>query len=201
MSDRGHGEGESIRRRCGGERRSRSRCARSARRRGSGEAAFEAAVPELARLLRGYLTWAGVPAARIEDLAQDAMIRVYLRRESRNGRDLASLKAWMRVICRNLAANDRAKKGAPVVPAAESENPVGDWDLREALDRCLECLREPDRSVFRLRYEREFTTREIAELYGWKMRNCEHVQARARKSMERLLRQQGYDLGTRGKPA
>ncbi len=41
---------------------------------------------------------------------------------------------------------------------------------------------------------RQLTTREIAELYGWKTRNCEHVLSRARKALMKSMRQEGYDL-------
>ncbi len=158
----------------------------------STEEAFEAAVPELARLIRGYLYFARVPRDELEDLAQDAIVRVYTKRSDRTGTTEASLRAWLRTICRNLALNARARPDPPP-PASDETRPADRLDLREALDTCLARLREPDRTVFRLRHLRELTTHEIAELYGWKLRNTEYVLARARESMQRHLRREGYD--------
>lgn len=156
------------------------------------EEAFEAAVPDLARLIRGYLYFARVPRDELEDLAQDAIVRVYTKRSDRTGTTEASLRAWLRTICRNLALNARVRPEPPP-PEIDHEHPEDRLDLREALQTCLARLREPDRTVFRLRHVREFTTHEIAELYGWKLRNTEYVLARARESLQRHLRREGYD--------
>ena len=157
------------------------------------EDTFEAAVPEISRLIRGYLAWARVGQDAIEDLAQEAIVRVYLRREDRRGTTVASLRAWLRVICRNLALSAHARKTpVPVEDDFESESADDRLDLRDALRHCIDGLREPDRTVFRLRFLNGLSTREIAELQGWKVRNCEHVLARARASLERALRREGY---------
>lgn len=156
------------------------------------EEAFEAAVPQLSRLVRGYLAWARVHSGDLEDLAQEAMVRAYTCREDRTGRTGASLRSWLRVMCRNLALNSRVRR-APSPPPRDSETPHHDWDLRDALEFCMKKLREPDRTVFRLRHLRELSTREIAELYGWKVRNCEHVLARARQSLMTRLKREGYE--------
>lgn len=154
--------------------------------------AFDAALPELARLVRGYLAFARVHRDQLEDLAQEAMIRVYTRRQDRTGTSVASLRAWLRVICRNLALSSRPRMEPPP-PTAVAETPHHDLDLRDALRHCIAALREPDQTVFRLRYLRDLATREIAELYGWKVRNCEHVLARARQSLSSSLRREGYE--------
>jgi len=178
------------------------------------EAAFETALGELARLVRGYLVFEGVDPDDLEDLAQEAIVRAYTARHRRRGDTVASLRAWLRVICRNLSrsARGREKRGTRPGPAGPRERapstlaaatpasgpppsvePAEVLDLREALRTCLGRLREPDRTVVALRYLRELDTREIAELYGWKRRNCEHVLARARGSLERQLRREGFE--------
>jgi RNA polymerase sigma factor (sigma-70 family) len=155
------------------------------------EACFEAVLPELARLVRGYLTWCGVRGEEIEDLAQEATVRIYTARHRRRGRGIPSLRAWIRTICRNLAVSARSRREAPRNPEP-IDFPVARLDLREALDLGIERLREPDRTVFRMRYELEWTTREIADLHGWKMRNCEYVLARARDALARWLTREGF---------
>ena len=158
--------------------------------------AFDAAVPTLARLVRGYLTFARVSPDDLEDLAQEAILRLYLSKGKRSGRTVASLRAWLRVVCRNLALDARPKRTV-TVEAEPYATPHEQLDLRQAIETGIDLLREPDGTVFRLRHVRGLDNREIAELYGWKVRNCEHVLARARATLERYLRRQGYEPNTR----
>jgi RNA polymerase sigma factor (sigma-70 family) len=111
---------------------------------------------------------------------------------------MTSFRGWLRVLCRNLVA-DGAREARPLAGPVLAETCVEageELGIREALQACIDRLREPDRTVFKLRYDSGWTTAGIAELFGWKQRNCELVLARARESLSRCLRQAGCGLQT-----
>jgi RNA polymerase sigma factor (sigma-70 family) len=157
------------------------------------EAIFEAAVPVLAGAIRGYLAWFGVRGESLEDLAQEAMVRVYINRVRRRGSNVPSMRRWIQTVCRNLVVD--SARGTNTDPAAdwpEAETPDHS-ELCASMKGCLAVLKEPDATVFRLRYELGWSTREIASLFGWRPRNCELILARARKRMAACLRQRGFE--------
>ncbi len=158
------------------------------------EDVFECAVPALTGMIRGYLMWFGARNEAVEDLAQEALVRVYLHRGRRNGTSVPALRGWVQALCRNLVIDSaRCARTEPVtvVPA----RPEGSMrDVRRHLEQCIVELREPDATVFRLRYDLGWAPSRIAQLFGWKVRNCELVLARAKATVGLCLRRKGYDI-------
>ena len=103
------------------------------------ESVFEAALPEVARLIRGYLIWHGVYGENVEDVAQDVLVKVYIHKGQKKARSQAATRAWLKTICRNAAIDKR--RTHTVVHAlpedvSQTGNPNG-ADLVEALEHCI----------------------------------------------------------------
>ena len=161
------------------------------------ESVFEAAFPEVVRLVRGYLAWYGAGEDVLEECSQEVVVRVHVSRESRKGGNVASFKWWLRMICRNLMV-DRARRAAiRKANRPERSQQTSDPEVLEALEHCMRGLQEPDGTILRIRHLCEWSTPEIAELYGWTRRYCEKILARARQAMLGCMAAQGYEQENR----
>jgi RNA polymerase sigma-70 factor, ECF subfamily len=107
--------------------------------------------------------------AEAEDIAQDAMVRVWRKRRTlRNG---AARKAWLATIVRNEALREFARKRpAPtdlieVIHGRDDDRVLATVE-RADLHAALERLNKRDRQLVRLRYDEDMTQEAIAHRLG-----------------------------------
>jgi RNA polymerase sigma-70 factor (ECF subfamily) len=107
--------------------------------------------------------------AEAEDIAQDAMVRVWRKR--RTLRDGAARKAWLATIVRNEALREFARKRpAPtdlieVIHGRDDDRVLATVE-RADLHAALERLNKRDRQLVRLRYDEDMTQEAIARRLG-----------------------------------
>lgn len=134
-------------------------------------AIFEEHAKYVIRTLRHF----GVPAADVEDVAQEVFVIVERRLPTFEGR--SCLRTWLNAICYRTASDHRRSAYARRYrlhedPSAESDGErVGDepdsaYESRASLEALLGTLDEDKRAVFVL-YEIEgFNMREVSEIVG-----------------------------------
>jgi RNA polymerase sigma factor (sigma-70 family) len=184
-----------------------------------GDAAFEAALPELGRQIKKYLVYYGVRGENLEEIAQEAVVRVYINRDSLSGKGAAAVLAWIRTVCRNLKA-DHFRRGIRTTagwvltrPANDmgGKSPAGDRsvnvpplesvpslnddpELREILELCINNLPERKRAMLELRYLLDLPTRDITGLFQRGLRLVQSELKSARESLADCLRHHGYNI-------
>ena len=128
----------------------------------------------------------GVPAAQVEDAAQDVFIVVHRRLADWDR--AASIRSWLYGICRRVAADHRRARARhqrkidalPTPPAGPAlDGQVADRELLGAVEGALAELESGVREAFVLTELEGMTGREIAELTGV---NPNTVAARLRKA-------------------
>lgn len=157
------------------------------------DAAFRPLVDTLSGRLQRFFTQRGAPAAEVEDLVQETLIRVYRKRASyRAGR---SVTAWTFAIGRNLMI-DRHRRQRPqvtldaveelIAPPAPDDAPVADiWALARLT------LKTRDFEALWLRYGAEMSLPEVAQALGISGVHTRVLLYRARKRMALELRKEG----------
>lgn len=107
--------------------------------------------------------------AEAEDIAQDAMVRVWRKR--RTLRDGAARKAWLATIVRNEALREFARKRPTPTDLIEVIHGRDDDRVLATVERAdlhaaLERLNKRDRQLVRLRYDEDMTQEAIAHRLG-----------------------------------
>ena len=153
--------------------------------------------------VRRLMTRALGPRPEVEDLTQEAFMRVF----SRIGdlREPAALREFVFVIAVNVLKRELRYRwvrrrvrlsDSGFVPDIEGPSP--DPEAREALARCyaiLDKLRARERAAFVLRYMEERTFEEVASGLGVSLSTAKRLVAR---SAERINKHVGSDAGLRG---
>lgn len=189
-----------------------------------GDAAFEAALPELARQVKKFLIYYGIRGENLEEIAQEAVVRVYIHRASLSGKGTAAVLAWIRTVCRNLQADHfrqglRTSGGRDRSPTASTSGkmPGGhgsgnmvasgnklplesvpslndDPELREILEICINKLPERKRAMLELRYLLDLPTSDITSFFQRGVRLVQAELKSARESLADCLRRHGYNI-------
>ena len=155
------------------------------------ERAFDALLERHQDAVRRHLTRMVRDPALVDDLAQEAFLRVWTRADQWRGR--AAFRTWLLRIATNLALNHlrSAKRRRqqplelpppPALDDGDDEPHVPAWmidasalgpdalvelaEQRELLGRLVDGLPDAKRQVFRLAHEAELNVREIAEQLG-----------------------------------
>lgn len=107
--------------------------------------------------------------AEAEDIAQDAMVRAWRKRDSL--RNSAARKAWLATIVRNEALRELTRKRPLATDTIEATQGCDDERVvamveRADLHAALERLNERDRQLVRLRYDEDMTQEAIAHRLG-----------------------------------
>jgi RNA polymerase sigma-70 factor (ECF subfamily) len=128
-----------------------------------------------------------------EEVAQDVMLELWRRRESLIL--TGPLRAYLQQATRNRALNrlrqgKTAQRGEVYLrgpsPAPSADAAAISGELRDAADRAIASLSEPQREVFEMNRQRGLTYGEIAEQLGISVKSVEARMGRALK----LLREQ-----------
>lgn len=143
--------------------------------------------------LRAYIRSLGVEALWVDDIAQEALVIAYERRDHFD-RELP-FRNWVWGIARNCVLNDRRKTARRsrilndnvtdilISTSSACDEPEemleSDRSKLIALKQCLEQLPEKSRELLRQRYERNLKASDLAEALDMKS-------AAVRKSLERL---------------
>lgn len=135
-----------------------------------------------------------------KDLMQDTFIRAYHNLDSYRGE---STKGWLFKIARNITI-DFIKRKKPIYYSLDSfrlipsKNPTPEkvLDLNEQerqLYLALAKLKRPYREVIILRKIKEFSTKETAEILGWKEGRVKTTLWRALGELKKQLEKGGYE--------
>jgi RNA polymerase sigma-70 factor (ECF subfamily) len=137
----------------------------------------------------------------VDDIVQEAFIRIYRNLGSFGGR--SALSTWIYSVARNHAINTVSRRRPETVPldaaaplASDDPGPHEELERREALARIeqtLACLDGRYREVVELRYLAGRRYDEIAELLGVPMGTVKTLLHRARSRMKALLIDQSRD--------
>ena len=190
-----------------------------------GDSAFEDALPAFERQVKKYLIIFGIKGEMLDEVAQEALVRVYLKRASLLGKGVPSIKTWIRTVCHNLKIDlvrnrqkyanritrRKERAGRPTCgPVSKSREKDGqalsaedlpslenDPELREILDLCIEQLPGHSQIIFELRYLLDVPTNEIADVVDKGIRLIQTELKRSRESLANCLRYHGYAIETR----
>lgn len=129
--------------------------------------------------------------AEAEDIAQDAMIRAWRKRDSL--RDSAARKSWLATIVRNEALREFARKRPLASDLIEVTQGRDDDRVLATVERAdlhaaLERLNKRDRQLVRLRYDEDMTQEAIARRLGIPLGTVKvrlhRVRAKLRRSID-----------------
>ena len=162
--------------------------------------------------LRAYIRSLGVDALWVDDVAQEALVIAYERRDHFD--DNLSFRNWVWGIARNCVLNDRRKTARRsrilndnltdilVSTSSACDDPVEMTDLEQArlvaLKECLSHIPEKSRELLRQRYEKNLKATDLAEALDMNAaavrKSLERIRASVRKCMEtRIAAQTGPD--------
>ncbi|PIP65699.1 sigma-70 family RNA polymerase sigma factor [Candidatus Peregrinibacteria bacterium CG10_big_fil_rev_8_21_14_0_10_49_16] len=142
-----------------------------------------------------YARWLNAEVA--SDITQESFVRLWQQRIQ--GEDIRNPRAWLLRVARNLAEDygkSAFKRYGTKPPAAmkqihSREDKPPDLLIREEqlaqVRHELERLSPADRELLTLRYAMEYTTEEIATLYGVKETAVHMRLSRARQRLTKLL--------------
>lgn len=139
------------------------------------ERAFEAVLSETESLVRAYIAGLGVPLDTVDDIAQEVYLAFY-RSTDRIPDDVGNIR-WLKGIARNLTmnhfrrANRQRERQMAAIAELLSRTDEGaaalEESARESGSTLLECvgkLSDRSRRLLSLRYERNLTSEQIADL-------------------------------------
>lgn len=144
-------------------------------------------------------------AADAEDVAQDAMMRVWkIAPEWRQGE--AKVTTWLYRVTANLCTDRlRRKTGAPLDAIEEPADPAPAADhalqqsaRNDALQQALLDLPERQRQAVVLRHIEEMTNPQIAEIMEISVEAVESLTSRAKRALATLLKSRKQALGYEG---
>lgn len=124
---------------------------------------------EAHRCCLGFASRYAKNQAEAEDIAQDAMVRAWRKRDSL--RDAGARKSWLATIVRNEALRELARKRPQASDLIEITQGRDDDRVLAAVERAdlhaaLERLNKRDRQLVRLRYDEDMTQEAIARRLG-----------------------------------
>ena len=160
-------------------------------------AAFEALCAQIEARLYSFALKCVGNRAEAEDLAQEALLRLY--RAARAGRLRTSPRAYAFSIVHNLAM-DQHRRNRHIVPMAPRPVPSPAQEaeralLREQIDRAVADLPPDHRSALLLREFGELNYAEIAEALGATLAQVKVWIYRGRKRLSELLDRDGQYVG------
>ena len=139
------------------------------------ERAFEAVLAETESLVRAYIAGFGVPLDTVDDIAQEVYLAFYRNVDS-IPEGVGNIR-WLKGIARNLAMNhfrranqQRERQMAAIaefLSRAEEGTAALEESARESggvLQDCVGKLSDRSRRLLSLRYERNLTSEQIADL-------------------------------------
>jgi len=164
-------------------------------------AAFQRLYAEHIGRVRAYLRRCGFPAADVDDLAQDAFLRVF-RSLATYDPSRGPLRPWLATVVRNVARKHWARRAEPVPfdpELAEAmleapDNPGPSAEEREqfaALADCVDALPADLARIVRLRYVDGLTTRAVAEAVRMAEATVRLRLGEAHDLLERCLKSKG----------
>lgn len=167
--------------------------------------AARALTQRLLPVVLGYATRLLGNRAEAEDVAQEAMIRLWrIAPDWRQGE--ARVTSWLYRVVTNLCT-DRLRAGRrrraealddvpePVDGAVDAEGAMIAADRMAALQAALDCLPERQRQAVVLRHIEGLTNPEIAEVLGVGVEAVESLTARGKRALQALLAGRREDLG------
>ncbi|HLS58020.1 MAG TPA: RNA polymerase sigma factor [Paracoccaceae bacterium] len=172
---------------------------------GDGAAARILALRHLPRVLAVAERMLG-ERAEAEDIAQEAMLRLWRRAEDWQP-DGAQLSTWLYRVAANLAIDRlrRRRPGAPLAvlealpdPGPGAETALARRDRAAALDAALLALPERQRLAIVLRHIEELPQEEVASVMELSVEAVESLLSRGRRSLRAMLLPQRAALGLEG---
>jgi RNA polymerase sigma-70 factor (ECF subfamily) len=165
------------------------------------ESAFERLYAEHAGWARAYLRRCGFSAHDVDDLAQDAFLRVF-RSLATYDPERGPLRPWLATVVRNVARKHWARRAQPVPfdpELAEAMlhapgNPGLSAEQQEqfaVLGNCVDALPPDLGRIVRLRYVDGLTTRAVAETVRMAEATVRLRLAEAHDLLERCLKSKG----------
>jgi RNA polymerase sigma-70 factor (ECF subfamily) len=140
------------------------------------------------------------------DLTQDTLLAATRGSEGKSFAGRGALRAWLRVILRNIAAQHARRRGFHAVhdelssslpcPAGAHVGDVGDRESHEEIQRRLQHLSERNRTVVMLRIAENLPFRAIGERMGMSEENARVVFNRVVKDLRRREDGNGAASGT-----
>jgi RNA polymerase sigma-70 factor (ECF subfamily) len=141
--------------------------------------------------------------AEAEDLAQEAMLRLWKAAADWRTDGTAKPATWLHKVVANLAIDRLRRSGrsvelgdddyADATPGMETR--LQDGDRMSALDRALATLPERQRQAVVLRHIEELSNPEIAEVLGLGIEAVESLTARGKRALKAALEGQKEALG------
>jgi RNA polymerase sigma-70 factor (ECF subfamily) len=141
--------------------------------------------------------------AEAEDLAQEAMLRLWKAAADWRTDGTAKPATWLHKVVANLAIDRLRRSGrsvelgdddyADATPGMETR--LQDGDRMSALDRALATLPERQRQAVVLRHIEELSNPEIAEVLGLGVEAVESLTARGKRALKAALEGQKEALG------
>jgi len=138
------------------------------------EAAYRKLLDDLARLLRGIVrrgfAGVGVPRDDVEDVVQDALLAIHLKRHTWD--PAMTLGPWVLAIARNKMIDDLRRRGRrPEVPIDLQQFDIEGEDQQASIDahdvgRILNGLSERNRDIVRAISIDGHSARDVAERLG-----------------------------------
>jgi RNA polymerase sigma-70 factor (ECF subfamily) len=141
--------------------------------------------------------------AEAEDLAQEAMLRLWKAAADWRTDGTAKPATWLHKVVANLAIDRLRRSGRSVElgdddyadAAPGMETRLQDGDRMSALDRALATLPERQRQAVVLRHIEELSNPEIAEVLGLGVEAVESLTARGKRALKAALEGQKEALG------
>ena len=151
-------------------------------------------LPEIMRFVRASVR----TAADAEDLTQDVFAQALTHRDTvRDG----NLRGWLYQIARNRISTHYRRKATEThameriqlqTRGTTADNPA-EPEFLEAARRAIEALPEKEREALQLKFSRQYTNEEIAELMGMSTGNLGVLVHRALKKVRARLEAQGHE--------
>jgi RNA polymerase sigma-70 factor (ECF subfamily) len=161
--------------------------------------AFRLLVLRYQRPLFKFLSGFGLAGARVEELAQETLLRVYENLASYQSDKGASFATWLFVIAKRLALNELARSEyryptfeleAAMQLDNDSPSPLAEIEAtqqRQQLHHSLQRVTEPFRSALVLSYLEELKLTEIAEIENCSVGTVKSRIFRGKQMLARLL--------------
>lgn len=152
--------------------------------------------------IRTYLSFLGAGGDLVDDLVQETFLSFL--GSTFQERDAASTRAYLRTIARNHLLKEFRRAGtrppmqdldAAELAWEEYEADDGGLTYREALQRCLEGLRNEARDVLQLRYGSSVPRTTIAARLGMSEAGVKSIIVRARRRLRECVERRLASLG------
>lgn len=145
--------------------------------------------------LRGYLRRLGLPGHMAEDVLTDALLAVSDKR--RRGQPLDYPRAFLFRVARNAAIDQLKGLYAEAVPDSDAVDEAAGPDMLDAVEvsedlgRAIGQLPQRQRQVIELRYLRDFSVSETAQILGIAEGTVGPTTTAALRNLRRIIEEQG----------